>query len=66
MLKLVNTILATILGIWTIWKYHAELPTSVIVLSTAIPVITAFVKDSKQYFATPAILMLYGVVLLIY
>lgn len=66
MLKLVNTILATILGIWTIWKYHAELPISAIVLSAAIPVITAFVKDKKQYFATPAILLLYGVVLLVY
>lgn len=66
MLKLVNTILAAILGIWTIWKYHTELPTSVVVLSTAIPVIMAFVKDNKQYFATPAILLLYGVVILIY
>lgn len=66
MLRIVNTILATILGVWSIWKYHTESPISVIVLSVAIPIITAFVKDKKQYFATPAILLLYGVVLLVY
>ena len=66
MLRVINTILAVLLSLLVIWRRRADLSIAMTVLCTVLPFITSFVKDKKQYFATPAILMLYVLVLLIY
>lgn len=66
MLCVINTMLAVLLSLLVIWRQRTNLSIAMIVLCTVLPFITSFVKDKKQYFATPAILMLYVLVLLIY
>lgn len=66
MLRVINTMLAVLLSLLVICRRRAELSITMTVLCTVLPFITSFVKDKKQYFATPAILILYVLVLLIY
>lgn len=66
MLKIINTILATVLSSIMLIRLWDKLSLNVIALCIVTPILTFFVKDKKQYFVLPAILLLFVIMFIIY